>query len=108
MSRHFSTTNNFAICLALAIFFSLYASGQSSGSRPPSVGEVPTISVTPSRSGAPFTRIALQTTGFAASNITAKELLKFAYGTRPYALIGAPDWLATAKFDVQVIESQAN
>lgn len=108
MSRHFSTTNNFAICLVLAICFSLYASGQSSVLRRPSVEEVPTISVTPSRSGAPFTRIALQTSGFAASNITAKELLKFAYGTRPYALIGAPDWLSTAKFDVQVIESQAH
>lgn len=109
MTLHFSTANSFAIRLALAICcFSLYASGQSSRSRPLSVREVPTISVTPSRSGAAFTRIALQASGFAASNITAKELLKFAYGTRPYALVGAPDWLATAKFDVQVIESQPN
>lgn len=109
MTRPFSTTSRFAICLALAIgCFSLYTSGQSSESRPQSVREGPAISVTPSRSGAPFTRIALQATGFAASNITAKDLLKFAYGVRPYALVGAPDWLATAKFDVQVIESQAD
>ena len=109
MTSHFSTANRFAIRLALAICcFSLYANGQSSGSRPLFVREVPTISVTPSRSGASFTRIALQATGFAASNITAKELLKFAYGTRPYALVSAPDWLATAKFDLQVIEAQAD
>lgn len=109
MPQHFPTANSFAIRLALAICcVSLCASGQSSGPSPLSVREVPTISVTPNRSGAEFTRIALQATGFAASNVTAKELLKFAYGTRPYALVGAPDWLATAKFDVQVIEPQAN
>lgn len=108
MTRHFSIANSSGIRLAFAICcFSLYLSAQGSGSGALSVTEVPTITVTPSRSGGPFTRIALQTTGFAASNITAKELLKFAYGTEPYALVGAPNWLATAKFDVQVTESQA-
>jgi uncharacterized protein (TIGR03435 family) len=109
MTRHFSTVNSFATRLALAICcVSLCASGQSSGSSSLSLREVPGISVMPNQSGAHFTTIALQATGFAASNITAKQLLKFAYGTSSYALVDAPDWLATAKFDVQVVESQAN
>lgn len=108
MTRHFSTANRFRIRFAFAICcFAVYASAQGSGSGALSVTEVPAISVTPSRSGGTFTRIALQATGFSASNITAKELLKFAYGTEPYALSGAPNWLATSKFDVQVSESQA-
>jgi uncharacterized protein (TIGR03435 family) len=109
MTRHFSTANSFATRLALAIcWVSLCASGQSSGSSSLSLREVPSISVTPNRSGAKFTQIALQRSGFAASNVTAEELLNFAYGVSPYALDGAPDWLATDKFDVQVVESQGN
>lgn len=108
MAQHFSIPKRFAILLAFAACcFSLYASGQSSGSRPQSLTtEVPTVIVTPNRSGGQFTTIALQETGFGASDITAEELLRFAYGTEPYTLVGAPNWLFTAKFDVQVIESQ--
>jgi uncharacterized protein (TIGR03435 family) len=66
ITRHFSASNSFAIRLALAICcFSLYASGQSSGPKLLSVTEVPTIKVTPNRSGDSFTRIALRETGFA-------------------------------------------
>ena len=109
MKQHFPTVNSVAILLALAIGgISMSAKAQSPGSNVVSPRGDLTISVTPSRSGARFTRIALQTSGFAASNVTANELLKFAYGTKPYSLAGAPDWFATAKFDVQVIEPQAD
>jgi uncharacterized protein (TIGR03435 family) len=108
MTQHLATLNRFAIRLTLIICcISIFAGAQSSELTAVSLKGVPGISVTPNRSGARFTRIALQSAGFSASNVTVKELLDYAYGIKPYALVGAPDWLATARFDVQVTESQA-
>jgi uncharacterized protein (TIGR03435 family) len=65
------------------------------------------MSVTPSSSaGASFTQIALQSSGFQATNITAKDLIAYAYGVKTYSLVDAPQWITTARFDVQATEPQ--
>lgn len=38
---------------------------------------------------------------FTATAITVRQLLRNAYGVQPYQLTGAPDWISTARFDIE-------
>ena len=108
MIRQLPTMKKFVRLMLVFCCLSMCAKAQSSGSNTASRKDVPVIRVTPNRSSDRVTRIALRTAGFSASNITAEKLLRFAYGTKSYALVGIPDWFATERFDVDVTESGAD
>ena len=60
------------------------------------------ISVTPGEAGNGIiqTRILFHPDSFMAKNQTLQELLKLAYGVQANQISGGPDWLATARFNV--------
>jgi uncharacterized protein (TIGR03435 family) len=60
--------------------------------------EVATIK--PSKPDEPGKAFLVRGNRFTTVNTTLSELMSFAYGVHPKQVIGAPDWAATAKFDI--------
>lgn len=60
------------------------------------------ISVTPGEAGNGIiqTRILFKPDSLMAKNLTLQELLKLAYGVQESQISGGPDWIATARFNV--------
>jgi hypothetical protein len=82
MIRQFPTTKKFVRLILVFCCLSMCAKAQSFWSNTAPRKDAPVIRVTPNRSGDRFSRIALRTAGFSASNMTAEALLRFAYGTK--------------------------
>jgi bla regulator protein blaR1 len=58
-------------------------------------------SVKPNKSGEPFIRFGMQPGGrFTATNVPARELIRFAYRVQDFQMIGLPDWTRSERFDV--------
>lgn len=98
LMRRLSSVVHIRVFLVIACgLISSFASGEVA----PEIGN---MKVTPNYSGATSSTIGLQSSGFTASNISVQSLIAYAYGTKRYALVGAPEWTSSARFDVQVSE----
>ncbi len=61
-------------------------------------------SVKPNTSGATGTQFGLPGGGrFTATNATARELVRMAYSTQDYKLVGLPDWTSGERFDIEAM-----
>ncbi|MBZ5489550.1 MAG: TIGR03435 family protein [Acidobacteriia bacterium] len=94
--------------IALPIVFGLARPQQSSAQNAPANPAVLTagyqhVSVTPGETGNEIiqTRIVFRPDSLTAKNQTLQELLKLAYGVQASQISGGPDWLATARFNVE-------
>jgi bla regulator protein blaR1 len=65
------------------------------------------VSVKRNFSGDRMTRIGLLPDRFTVTNVSAKYLIKFAYGVRDYQLSGAPGWTEKDKYDIDLREKGA-
>lgn len=61
------------------------------------------VSITPGETGNGIiqTRIIFTPDSLTAKNLTLQELLKLAYGVQESQISGGPDWIATARFNVE-------
>lgn len=61
------------------------------------------VSVTPGETGNGIiqTRILFKPDGLMTKNLTLQELLKLAYGVQASQISGGPDWLTTARFNIE-------
>lgn len=87
---------NRIIVLAIGLFFCHFLIAQQPSDVPASFA-VATI-----KPSAPGTRAAVQIRGnrFATEGTTFLDVFKYAYGIHPEQLVGGPDWLRTAQFDI--------
>jgi uncharacterized protein (TIGR03435 family) len=58
-------------------------------------------SIKPNRSGGTNSSTSGRAGSFTASNVTARELIIYAYRLRPFQLDGGPGWIRSDRFDVQ-------
>ena len=58
-------------------------------------------SIKPNRSGGTNSSTSGRASSFTASNVTARELIIYAYRLRPFQLDGGPGWIRSDRFDVQ-------
>ena len=94
--------------IALPIVFGLARPAQSSAQNAASNPAALTagyqqVSVTPGETGngAIQSRILFKPDGLMTKNLTLQELLKLAYGVQASQISGGPDWLATARFNIE-------
>jgi uncharacterized protein (TIGR03435 family) len=59
------------------------------------------VSVKASRPDDNQSRMEIQPGSFVATNATLKTVIALAYGVQDYQLAGVPDWVNTAKFDIE-------
>jgi uncharacterized protein (TIGR03435 family) len=59
------------------------------------------VFVTPHRSGSPSIQIDVPAPDrFAATNVSVRDLIRFAYDVQDARLVGGPDWIRSERFDV--------
>lgn len=58
-------------------------------------------SIKPNNSGATNSSTSGRAGSFTASNVTARELIIYAYRLRPFQLAGGPGWINSHRFDIQ-------
>jgi uncharacterized protein (TIGR03435 family) len=58
-------------------------------------------SIKPNKSGATNSSTSGRAGSFSASNVTARELIIYAYRLRPFQLAGGPGWIGSDRFDIQ-------
>lgn len=58
-------------------------------------------SIKPNNSGATSSSTSGRAGSFTASNVTARELIIYAYRLRPFQLAGGPGWINSDRFDIQ-------
>jgi uncharacterized protein (TIGR03435 family) len=58
------------------------------------------VSVKPNKSGSGMVRVMGKPDGYAATNVSLKELIQSAYGIREDLISGAPNWADSARFDI--------
>jgi uncharacterized protein (TIGR03435 family) len=97
------------MAIALPIVFGLVKPAQSSAKDGLPNGAVLTagfqqVSITPGETGNGViqTRIRFSPDGLTAKNQTLQELIKFAYGVQDSQISGGPDWISTARFNMEV------
>jgi uncharacterized protein (TIGR03435 family) len=95
--------------IALPIVFGLARPAQSSAKDGLPNGAVLTagfqhVSITPGETGNGViqTRIVFRPDGLMAKNQTLQELIKLAYGVQDNQISGGPDWISTARFNMEV------
>ena len=59
------------------------------------------VSVKPNKSGDRNSSIGGRAGGFAATNVTAQQLIVYAYRLRTFQLASGPGWLGSDRFDIQ-------
>lgn len=59
-------------------------------------------SVKPNNTGSDQSSLIFQDDGIAAANVTLQMLIRAAYGVQDFQISGAPNWLKSEKYDVQV------
>jgi uncharacterized protein (TIGR03435 family) len=79
-----------------AIGFSTSALAQSASESP----AFQSVSIAQSHSTAPLARINTQDGTANFSGYSLQELIKYAYGTNDLQIVGAPDWIASKKYDI--------
>src|SRR4051812_9507588 len=57
-------------------------------------------SIKPNDSGSPRSGTGVQPGRFEGTNVTLQQLMKVAYGVPDVQIVGGPDWVAGARFDV--------
>lgn len=58
-------------------------------------------SIKPNKSGGGNSSTSGRAGSFTASNVTARELIVYAYRLRPFQLAGGPGWINSDRFDIQ-------
>lgn len=58
-------------------------------------------SIKPNKSGASNSSTSGRAGSFTASNVTARQLIVYAYRLRPFQLGGGPRWISADRFDIQ-------
>jgi uncharacterized protein (TIGR03435 family) len=58
-------------------------------------------SIKPNKSGATNSSTSGRAGSFTASNVTARQLIVYAYRLRPFQLAGGPGWINSDRFDIQ-------
>lgn len=58
-------------------------------------------SIKPNKSGGTNSSTSGRAGSFTASNITARQLIVYAYRLRPFQLAGGPGWISSDRFDIQ-------
>jgi uncharacterized protein (TIGR03435 family) len=58
-------------------------------------------SIKPNNSGATNSSTSGRAGSFTASNVTARQLIVYAYRLRPFQLAGGPGWIGSERFDIQ-------
>lgn len=58
-------------------------------------------SIKPNRSGGTSSSTSGRAGSFTASNVTAHQLIIYAYRMRPFQLAGGPGWISSDRFDIQ-------
>ncbi len=82
--------------LVILVVAAMTAAGQDTGSPAFEVA-----SIKPNKSGDGRVLIGFQAGGrYTATGITARMLVQQAYRIQPFQLLGAPDWLASDRFDI--------
>lgn len=66
----------------------------------PTAGSDPTASPTNAGSQSRMVQMFYSPSGYTATNVTLRELIQEAYGIQTNQIVGGPDWLNTARFDV--------
>jgi hypothetical protein len=73
------------------------------GQAPPTVDAPPYVaSIKPPDPGFPFSRIMMQPGAITAQNIPVQMLLRQAFQVQADQIVGAPEWLQAARFDINV------
>jgi uncharacterized protein (TIGR03435 family) len=97
------------MAIALPIVFGLAKPAQSSAKDGLPNGAVLTagfqqVSITPGETGNGViqTRIKFSPDGLTAKNQTLQELIKLAYGVQDNQISGGPDWISTARFNMEI------
>jgi len=97
------------MAITLPIVFGLVKPAQSSAKDGLPNGAVLTavfqhVSITPGETGNGViqSRIIFSPDGLTAKNLTLQELIKLAYGVQDSQISGGPDWISTARFNMQV------
>ena len=89
-----------AVAIAAPLLFGLAKQNEAQTTNE---GPLPTFevaSVKPNKSGERMIRISNTPGRFAATNVTAKMLIEFAYNIKDPQLSGGPSWLDSARFDI--------
>src|SRR5205814_1904468 len=59
-------------------------------------------SVKPNNTGSDESRLIFPPDGLAATNVTPQMFIRAAYGVQDYQISGAPNWLKSEKYDIEV------
>jgi bla regulator protein blaR1 len=68
------------------------------------VARVASVSITPSSSGGQNAGLMFGPAGFVSKNSSLQQVIRVAYGVEDDRIVGAPAWLASEKYDVELRE----
>jgi len=93
-----------AVCapVAIGIFNPSQVHAQAPGTTGAALPAFDAVSVKPSTAADKNTQVEIQPNGFTETNTTVKTLIEFAYGVKDYQLAGAPDWINSDRYDVEI------
>ena|SRR5438552_2059342 len=65
-------------------------------------------SIKPNNSGSRSSNTSTRDGGYlSATNVTLKQLIMQSYGLQDFQIVGGPDWINTARFDIQARAAEA-
>jgi uncharacterized protein (TIGR03435 family) len=86
------------LAVVLSAMLGVQLHGQAPSAVPAATFEV--ASIKPNKSGGVNTLFGIQGDRFTATNTTLRELIRLTYQVRDLQLLGAPDWIASERFDI--------
>jgi uncharacterized protein (TIGR03435 family) len=98
-----TTPTSCSVTLILGLLIGLLASAPTlsqSLATPANAPAFQSVSITPSQSAKPFARINTQEGTANFTGYSLQELIQYAYGVTDRQILGAPDWFASAKYDI--------
>jgi bla regulator protein blaR1 len=102
-----------AMAAAGPVVFGLIQEPQSQAGAPvvstaPKVPAFEVASIKPDKSGTEMTMLRTTPVGFVASNIALKEFIRQAYDVEDNQILGAPNWIGSARYDIEAKVSSSD